>query len=1511
MWQSEVTGPPTPVGKAYQLARTQLWCVLFLLLALVSGSIALATDERPCDGPPNLVANCGFEQGKASRRLNPNSTGPFEIVEDGARSGAKAAALSAEQYTEIRQLLNISPQGKYRLSGYLLWTDPEYEKAGIGIRFGMPIGSAHDVELANQSEKWERLESRWLSAGGATEAVVYLRVQANGKLPDQPVLFDDIVLEEQLPPPPTVEPTRAITPGPTVTVAPTHTPIPTSSPTAEPTSTPTPEPTRTPTPQPTDTPPPSPTPPPERVSIAEARTRDGGEPVSVRGIITAPAHTLGAKRLYVQDDSGGILVMVPQGSQTYEVGRVVEVTGIPGSYFGERAIRTQVDGGGVTARGAEPEPEPREIASGDVGPETEGSLVRIEGTVAAVAKPNVRVDDGSGEARVRVAGSTDIVWPSPRKHDQLTAVGIVSSFNGSYRPMPRYDRDLVVVRHEPPPTPTQEPSATPTPEPPPPLVSISAARADNTRGVVRIRGSVTAPAHLLGKRRLYIQDGAAGILVVVPEGEGGALRPGSMVEVTGKPGTYFGERALRDGRDVTLLATRAPPTPRKLSTGHIGVATEGLLVEVRGPVTQVAKPSVRLNDGSGEARIRISPTTGLAWPSPRKHDTLTAVGVVSSFNGHYRVLPRYRTDLRLVRHVPPEPLPRDATVGQARAASERELLRVQGVVTAPPGPLGEARFWLQDATGGILVTGARSQALKSGDRVRVTGESGAAYGERLLRLKRVERLGSGPEPRPVSVALARVGARTEGLLVAVEGPVAESAWPSVYIGSPDSPVRVYARESTGLGNPRARRGDSLHAVGIVSGYRGKYRVLPFRETHLRLTRHGGDDGDDGGDTTDGTAPKTWRDVSLHEVARLTVGTRVRFEAQVTAPPGVLGDARAYVGASGAGIALHSPKGGYPRLSEGDWVRVRGELDTYHGERIIRLKGSDVLRLGAGELLRPVSTGTGSVGASLQGQLVRVRAPITRRQWPTLQLDDGTGQTRVRVMESTAIPRVAGGRGDTANVVGIVSQWDGRYRLLPRYPSDLLIEPAEPGPVTGGDEPPPGDASRETWLDVSLAEVRALPAGTRVRFEAQITAPPGVLGDTRAYVGTSDAGLALHLTEGGYPSLQEGDRVRVRGKLDTFHGERILRLAKGADVEWLGPGVALQPRAAVTGELGAHLEGRLVAVVARIKQRQWPTLYVDDGSGEARVRILDDTGIPKLDGGAGDVVSATGIVSQWDGRYRLLPRYGADILATAQVGGGAGEDTDGDTHAGTPGTPDTVEPSYRDVTLAHSRTLPLGMKVRFEARVTAPPSVLGEARAYVGDEMTGIALHLPSGGYPSLTEGDRVRVQGELDTYHGERIVRLESGADVFWLESGTPVPALAVQTGAIGAGTEGRLVTVQAPIAQRQWPTLRIDDGTGEARVRVVDTTGIPKLRGSRGDVAVVTGLVSQWDGRWRVLPRWPRDIEIAVIATVPRSGAGGKNYSRHVAGSCPDAQVLPKHWQFRFYGDGEGVLSSHRGRGE
>ena len=168
----------------------------------------------------------------------------------------------------------------------------------------------------------------------------------------------------------------------------------------------------------------------------------------------------------------------------------------------------------------------------------------------------------------------------------------------------------------------------------------------------------------------------------------------------------------------------------------------------------------------------------------------------------------------------------------------------------------------------------------------------------------------------------------------------------------------------------------------------------------------------------------------------------------------------------------------------------------------------------------------------------------------------------------------------------------------------------------------------------------------VVVEGQVTAPPGIFAEKSFYIQDSTAGTLVYLREGdvqpAVASLSEGDRVRVTGQLWDYYGEREIRAAGPGDIQRVGEGEALEPTMIKTGEVDEAHEGLLAQIVGEITGWGRSALYLDDGSGEAKVYIKEATGIERPWVEEGEIYSVIGIVSQHKEDHELLPRYQSDI-----------------------------------------------------------------------------------------------------------------------------------------------------------------------------------------------------------------------------------------------------------------------------
>ena len=198
--------------------------------------------------------------------------------------------------------------------------------------------------------------------------------------------------------------------------------------------------------------------------------------------------------------------------------------------------------------------------------------------------------------------------------------------------------------------------------------------------------------------------------------------------------------------------------------------------------------------------------------------------------------------------------------------------------------------------------------------------------------------------------------------------------------------------------------------------------------------------------------------SISEARGMAAGTHVVTSGQLTVPPGILGPRILYLQGTAAGIRVRLAEGTMPSLPLGAWVRVRGEVTVWLGEREILVEGpGGVARLRDGPPVLPEEAVTGNIAPRLAGRLVRAMGYVTGAQagGDGLWLDDGTGPVLVDLGGRTGGSVLTGEYLEALAVVGVV---DGRLVLRLRYLEEL--------------QPPDG----VRWLPVAGLQVLASAIG---------------------------------------------------------------------------------------------------------------------------------------------------------------------------------------------------------------------------------------------------------------------------------------------------------------------------------------------------------------------------------------------------------------------------------------------------
>jgi DNA/RNA endonuclease YhcR with UshA esterase domain len=188
------------------------------------------------------------------------------------------------------------------------------------------------------------------------------------------------------------------------------------------------------------------------VSIAEARTLPLGTVVTIDGVVTVPSGAFSSSTFdqgfAIQDRTGGIYVSTSD-NLGFGLRQQVRVTGmladtvLPG-------LLVLVDVAAVKAHGSGPKVQPLPVATGDVGEATEGSIVRITGTITQPIVNDlpfgfiIVLNDGSGEINVFVCASTGIDVSGLSQGQTIDVTGFSGQFADHFEVDPRKQDDIRV-----------------------------------------------------------------------------------------------------------------------------------------------------------------------------------------------------------------------------------------------------------------------------------------------------------------------------------------------------------------------------------------------------------------------------------------------------------------------------------------------------------------------------------------------------------------------------------------------------------------------------------------------------------------------------------------------------------------------------------------------------------------------------------------------------------------------------------------------------------------------------------------------------------------------------------------------------------------------------------------------------------------------------------------------------------------------------------------------------------
>jgi hypothetical protein len=354
------------------------------------------------------------------------------------------------------------------------------------------------------------------------------------------------------------------------------------------------------------------------------------------------------------------------------------------------------------------------------------------------------------------------------------------------------------------PTPLPSPTPSPTPAPTGEPATIAVARRAAIGATVRVRGVVTAEPGRVGLPPLgVVADASGGIFVRFPDGVAPAR--GALVDIVGRLADPYGQLEIRPAAEgVRLIGTSSLADPLPIRAASLGELVEARLVTLDATLDAaiVREPGgdlvLSLLDATGAPfRARATRASGLEPKVAGRGDRLRLVGIVGQRASARGKLDGYRLWLRDVGDVTrpagatpsPTPMPSPGTTQRPRpgasdppVATIAAALRIGSGSVAVEGTVSVSstlldatgrRSVVQDATAAVeFLVPLDASAPRPGDRVRIVGTLGRAYGAPRITASALIILGHAAEPAPIALA-GPPSTALEWRLVAIEGTVAE------------------------------------------------------------------------------------------------------------------------------------------------------------------------------------------------------------------------------------------------------------------------------------------------------------------------------------------------------------------------------------------------------------------------------------------------------------------------------------------------------------------------------------------------------------------------------------------------------------------------------------------------------------------------------------------------------------------------------------------------------------------
>jgi DNA/RNA endonuclease YhcR with UshA esterase domain len=176
---------------------------------------------------------------------------------------------------------------------------------------------------------------------------------------------------------------------------------------------------------------------------------------------------------------------------------------------------------------------------------------------------------------------------------------------------------------------------------------------------------------------------------------------------------------------------------------------------------------------------------------------------------------------------------------------------------------------------------------------------------------------------------------------------------------------------------------------------------------------------------------------------------------------------------------------------------------------------------------------------------------------------------------------------------------------------------------------------------------------------------------------------------------------------------------------------------------------------------------------------------------------------------------------------------------------------RKISPAEAKTMALGSEVIISGAVIVPPNVFGKSIAY----LDGLQIYFNKAEWPALAVGEVISARGTISESAGERRLIVKNANDIKKTGKTELLMPLEITALEMTGELAGKLVQLNGTLVEKKANKLIVADDSAEAVVYLKTATKMDSKIYKLENVLKVQGVVGNFNGEWRIMPRSKNDI--------------------------------------------------------